>query len=325
MLTFEHLRSLVELPLVFSKFKVKRGRKTYVTTAPLMRRVLGRLTTNRRIALVSTAVVGSGFLSSSTIFSSSSPALSSDSSKSRENEVDRMLSLMGLLFKPHPWHGLTLGSKAPETVIAYIECVPGENIKYEVDKATGYIVVDRPHKFSSLCPTIYGFLPQTYCGESVAARCMERTGLSNIKGDSDPIDICILSTRNINRGDVILRVRPIGGLRMIDGGEADDKIIAVIEGDPVMSAWQNICDVPKAQLDLIRHYFLTYKQGPDTSVRTVSVPEVYDRQEAYEMIRRSSNDYKATHANVKYEFAAAILAGIKRELAHSLLDGPGRS
>merc|ERR1712083_311087 len=88
---------------------------------------------------------------------------------------ERMCKLMGLLYKPHPWHGLTCGVQSPEIVTAYIECVPGEGIKYEEDKNTGYLKVDRPHKFSSLCPTIYGFLPQTYCGEQVAERCMQKT------------------------------------------------------------------------------------------------------------------------------------------------------
>ena len=216
--------------------------------------------------------------SSSSTFSINAPQKKKKNSKVKikndEQEVDRMLSLMGLLFKPHPWHGLTLGEDSPQTVSAYIECVPGEPVKYEVDKSSGFIKVDRPHKFSSVCPTIYGFLPQTYCGVRVAERCMERTGEKNIKGDADPIDICVLSSSAIGRGDVILRVRPIGGLRMIDGGEADDKILAVLEGDAIMKSWNDLEDIPSGQLDVIRHYFLTYKQGPDSVERSVSVPEV---------------------------------------------------
>jgi len=237
-----------------------------------------------------------------------------------DRDVDQMFDLMGLLFKPHPWHGLGLGPKAPETVTAYVECVPGEPIKYEVDKGSGYIMVDRPHKFSSLCPTIYGFLPQTYCGDRVAERCMQRTGLKNVKGDGDPIDVCVLSTRVISRGDLICRVRPIGGLRMIDDGEADDKIIAIIEGDPIMSSWKDISDIPPAQLDVIRHYFLTYKQGPDSKNKKVAIPEVYDRKEAYEMIERSSDDYQEDFASLRHQFAKSILGGIKKELALSLLN-----
>lgn len=226
---------------------------------------------------------------------------------------------MGLLFKPHPWHGLTLGDASPATITAYVECVPGETIKYEVDKATGYIKVDRPHKFSSLSPTIYGFLPQTYCGARVAQRCKDRTG-QDVKGDGDPIDICVLSTKALSRGDVVVRARPIGGLRMIDDGEADDKIIAVLEGDPIMASWQDVSDIPKAQMDVIRHFFLTYKQGPDTVKKMVDIPEIYGREEAYEMIRRSSADYHESFATLKYDFARAIMRGFKKELARSLLE-----
>jgi len=238
---------------------------------------------------------------------------------------EKMFKLMGLLYKPHPWHGLDIGQESPRMVRTYVECVPGEGIKYEVDKSTGYLKVDRPHKFSSLCPTIYGFLPQTYCGKEVAKRCMERTGLKNIEGDGDPIDICVLSTRSINHGDLILSSRPIGGLRMIDGGEADDKIIAVIKGDPVMGDWEDIKDVPKPQLDLLRHYFLTYKQSPDSvggsKNPAVSIPEVYGREEAHEMIKRSEADYQVKYSKLKSEFAKSILGNIKQELATAILGG----
>jgi inorganic pyrophosphatase len=273
-----------------------------------------------RVAAATAFAGTTAFALSAPRFKPDIPVSMGSEDASDDNEVNRMLSLMGLLFKPHPWHGLNLGPSSPDTVIAYIECVPGEGIKYEIDKATGYIIVDRPHKYSSLCPTIYGFLPQTYCGQRVAERCMERTGLKNIKGDGDPIDICVLSTRQLSRGDCILRARPIGGLRMIDGGEADDKIIAVIEGDSVMSDWKDVTDIPKAQLDVIRHYFLTYKQGPDMKEVPVTVPEVYGRTEACQMIARSSEDYHENFSHVKHEFARSILGGIKRELARTLFN-----
>merc|ERR1712130_270279 len=152
---------------------------------------------------------------------------------------------MGLLYKPHPWHGVSVGPLSPTMVTAYVECVPGEGIKYEVDKSTGYLKVDRPHKYSSLCPTIYGF-------------------------------------------------RPIGGLRMIDAGEADDKIIAVIKGDPIMSSWDDVKDISKSYMDLIRHYFLTYKQSPNDvggeKKQKVIIPQIYGKEQAYETIRNSQLD-----------------------------------
>ncbi|NHW17327.1 inorganic diphosphatase, partial [Escherichia coli] len=85
-----------------------------------------------------------------------------------------------------------------------------------------------PQRFSSQCPTLYGFIPQTYCDELVAKRCAERTGLKDIKGDGDPIDICVLTEKVISSGNLLVRAIPIGGFRMVDGDEADDKIIAVL-------------------------------------------------------------------------------------------------
>lgn len=244
-----------------------------------------------------------------------------DATAVHDSKHEEMFKLMGLLYKPHPWHGLTMGEKQPEVVCAYIECVQGEGIKFEVDKPTGYLKVDRPHKFSSLCPTIYGFLPQTYCGQRVAERCMEKTGLTNVVGDGDPIDICVLSTRPITRGDIILSCRPIGGLRMIDNGEADDKIVAIICGDPTMENWKDITDMPEPMLDLIRHYFLTYKQSPNPNAsKQVTIPEIYGREEALEMIKRSHDDYKEKFSGLKREFAQSILKGLKQELASSILN-----
>ena len=77
----------------------------------------------------------------------------------------------------HPWHGVSPGAEAPEVVTAYIEIVPTDTVKYELDKETGILRLDRPQRFSSQCPTLYGFIPQTYCGALVAKRCAERTEL----------------------------------------------------------------------------------------------------------------------------------------------------
>jgi inorganic pyrophosphatase len=233
---------------------------------------------------------------------------------------EKMFELMGLLFKPHPWHGVTIGDRSPQVVQTYVECVPGDGIKFEVDKSTGFLMVDRPHKFSSLCPTVYGFLPQTYCGKHVAERCMERTGKTDIVGDGDPIDICVLSTRAVTHGDCLLKARPIGGLRMIDGGEADDKIISIIEGDAVMSEWNDISDMTPAVLDLIRHYFFTYKQSPDSTKSVVEIAETYGREEAYEMIKRSSMDYNEKFSSLKQDFSSAVFNQLKLDLAKSLIN-----
>ena len=94
-------------------------------------------------------------------------------------------------------------------------------IKYELDKPTGYIKVDRPQQTSSSPPTLYGFIPRTYCAERVADLCP-----SAVRGDGDPLDICVISERAIDRADITMTATVVGGLQMLDGDEADDKIIA---------------------------------------------------------------------------------------------------
>jgi len=196
------------------------------------------------------------------------------------------------LFKSHPWHGVPIGADAPDVVTVYIEIVPSDTVKYELDKDTGLLKIDRPQRFSNVCPTLYGFIPQTHCGERNAELTARRTGRTGIVGDGDPLDICVLSEKSIPRGDIVLRARPIGGLRMIDRGEADDKIIAVLEGDACYGAWRDVHQVPKALIDRLRHYFLTYKAGPDALDLQVEITHVYDRDEAHEVIRRSRLDYR---------------------------------
>jgi len=192
----------------------------------------------------------------------------------------------------HPWHGVDAGPKSPEWVTAYIEIVPSDGVKYELDKDTGLLRVDRPQTFSSLCPTLYGFVPRTYCGKTVAQRAMETTGLENIEGDADPIDICVLSEKQFPHGNFLANVRPIGGFRMIDGNEADDKIIAVLQGDLTYGKFEELEQVPVAILDRLRHYFLSYKQLPTDGPRRVIIPETYDRAEAHQVIERCLVDYQ---------------------------------
>lgn len=198
------------------------------------------------------------------------------------------------LHKPHPWHGISYGEKAPEIITSYIEMVPADHVKYEIDKETGYRKVDRPQKFSNIIPALYGFVPQTYCGESVAQFANEKTGRTSIVGDGDPLDICVLSERNITSGDIILEAIPIGGFRMIDKNEADDKIIAVMAKDEVYSQWKDITEVPEQIINRLRHYFLTYKNIPGESQAVVEITETYGREVALEVIKRSIDDYNKT-------------------------------
>ncbi len=197
------------------------------------------------------------------------------------------------IFKAHPWHGISIGPDAPQGVTVYVEIVPTDTVKYELDKTTGILKIDRPQMFSNICPTVYGFVPQTYCAEKVAELCEIRTGRSGIKGDGDPLDICILTEKDISHGDILLRAIPIGGLRMIDRGEADDKILSVMKGDAVFGDWKDIGDCAPSLIQRLKHYFLTYKKAPDSGLDVCEITHVYGREEAYEVIRRSQIDYDA--------------------------------
>ena len=210
---------------------------------------------------------------------------------------DRLTELASMLFQAHPWHGVSPGDDAPAVVTAFIEIVPTDTVKYELDKRSGHLRLDRPQRYSSLPPTLYGFIPQTYCGEEIAEFCRARTGgtAKVERGDGDPIDICVLTEKDFGQGNFLVRAKPIGGLRMIDGGEADDKIVAVLEGDVTYGHLDDIENVPVGIVDRLRHYFLSYKQLPGESSRRVEIAGVYGRDDAYEAIRRSMRDYRAKY------------------------------
>jgi inorganic pyrophosphatase len=197
--------------------------------------------------------------------------------------------------RAHPWHGVSYGADAPEIVTCYIEIVPTDTVKFEIDKQSGILKVDRPQKYSNYCPALYGFIPQTYCGDGVGDLCaksLKRKG--KIKGDGDPVDICVLADVAIAHGDILVRARPIGGLKLIDRNEADDKIIAVLEGDGVYGHMKDISDLPSAVIDRLRHYFLTYKQIPSAGKRSpVEVAQVYGRRVAHQVIKQSVRDYQS--------------------------------
>jgi inorganic pyrophosphatase len=195
----------------------------------------------------------------------------------------------------HPWHGVSPGKHAPQLVNCYIEIVPTDAVKYELDKETGILKVDRPQLFSNVIPSLYGFIPRTWCGDLLARRCEEKTGKTGLVGDGDPLDICVLTEKTITHSGILVEAMPIGGLRMIDRGEADDKIIAVMKGDAVYGGVKDISELPQLLRDRMRHYFLTYKQLPDDkgTPRLIEIAEVYGLAEAYEVINRTREDYDA--------------------------------
>lgn len=192
-------------------------------------------------------------------------------------------------WRPHPWHGLEVGPDPPGLVHAYIEISPFDLMKYEVDKETGYLRVDRPHRTSSQHPTLYGFIPRTFCGTRV--RDLMRGA---DRGDGDPLDICVVSERPIARAEVIVTARVVGGLPMLDNGEADDKIVAVLENDPIWGEVSDLNQLPAALLERLRHYFETYKLTPETA-GTVSIGDAYGRDHAEQVIRAAIEDYDAEY------------------------------
>jgi inorganic pyrophosphatase len=209
-------------------------------------------------------------------------------------------------FRLHPWHGVPIGPQAPRVLTTYIEIVPTDTVKYEIDKHSGILRVDRPQAYSNVCPTLYGFVPQTYCAERVGAYCDQRTGRKGIQGDGDPLDICVLTEKSFSHGDILLESIPIGGLRMIDKQQADDKIIAVLKGDAVYGRIDNIDGLPSTLIDRLRHYFLTYKQSPDRADHVVEISDVYSRADALEVIRRSYADYYAHYQGASRKMAAEL-------------------
>ncbi len=205
--------------------------------------------------------------------------------------------LMGLRYKSHPWHGVYIGQNAPEELTAFIEVVSTDTVKYEIDKDSGYLRVDRPQKFSNVVPALYGFIPQTYCGDKVGNYCNSKTGRKDIRGDGDPIDICVLTEKDLAHGDLLVTARPIGGFRMIDGNQADDKIIAVLKNDTVYGHFQNIEEVPEIVIKRLEHYFLTYKDMPGVDSNT-EITDTYGAEEAMEVVRLSVEDYNNKFANL---------------------------
>jgi len=189
-------------------------------------------------------------------------------------------------WRPHPWHGLEVGPDPPRIVNAYIEITPFDAIKYEVDKFTGYMRADRPQRTSAQPPALYGFIPRTYCGRRVGSLCPAAR-----RGDQDPLDICVISERPISRAEVILEAKVVGGFQMIDGGEADDKIVGILHNDGIWGGVSDISDLPSALVERLQHYFLTYKLLPGEDART-SIEATHDAAAARKVVRAAIEDYE---------------------------------
>lgn len=209
-----------------------------------------------------------------------------------ENEYEKTTNMdTSTSHKAHPWHGISLGDSVPDEVRAFIEIVPTDTVKYEVDKESGYLSLDRPQKFSNIVPSLYGFLPRTYCGPKMAELTNKALARFDVDGDGDPLDICVLTEKDVTHGDVIVRARPIGGLRLLDHNQADDKIIAVLKDDAVYGGMTDIEQVPTQIIRRLIHYFTTYKDIPGENTIRMRFVSIYGPDVAKDVIRRSMEDY----------------------------------
>jgi inorganic pyrophosphatase len=188
-------------------------------------------------------------------------------------------------WRPHPWHGLDVGPDPPRRVYAYIEITPFDGVKYEVDKRSGYLKVDRPQGSSSLPPWPYGFIPRTHCTTRVAKLMPGTQG-----GDQDPLDVVVLTERPISRSEILLEARVVGGVPMRDADLADDKIIAVLQSDELYAGVREIEDVPEVLLRRLVHFFGTYKALPGRPNPVVLGP-TYGRAHAEKVIEAAMADY----------------------------------
>jgi Inorganic pyrophosphatase len=142
----------------------------------------------------------------------------------------------------HPWHGVSYGEQAPRIVNAVIEIPQGTRAKYEIDKESGLLKLDRIIYSSFHYPCNYGFIPQTY-GE-----------------DRDPLDILVITSQAV-QALCIMQAKVVGVMQMIDSGDADDKIIAVAANDPSVNHYNNIEELPKHFFDELRHFLKNTKSS----------------------------------------------------------------
>jgi inorganic pyrophosphatase len=174
----------------------------------------------------------------------------------------------------HLWHDVKLGDKAPQEFTAIIEIPRGSQNKYEIEKETGMISLDRVLFGANFYPTDYGFAPQT------------------LWDDGDAVDIMVLTTNALFPG-CLVNVRPIGVLHMIDGGESDDKVICVPTSDPRFADIKDIKDLPEHRLKEIQNFFETYKL---LQKKEVTVTGIEGAKAALETMKKGMDMYQKKYA-----------------------------
>lgn len=170
----------------------------------------------------------------------------------------------------NPWHQVSIGRKSPSVVQCIIEIPKGSRAKYELDKESGLLRLDRVLYSSVYYPTNYGFIPRTYCD------------------DGDPLDILVMSLINLEPL-CIVEAKVIGVMRMLDNGEADDKIIAVAANDVSVSHLNDISELPDHTIQELRNFFEEYKKLEKKSVK---VEEFQNKDLAYQIVEQAIVDYQ---------------------------------
>lgn len=174
----------------------------------------------------------------------------------------------------NPWHDIGVGEKAPEIVTGIIEIPSGSSDKFELDKETGLLRLDRLMSSAVHYPTNYGFIPKTYCD------------------DEDPLDILVLSRAKIPPM-CLVDVRVVGVMHMIDNGEQDDKIIGVAMGDKSVEHIHDLKDINQNEIDQIKVFFGTYKYLEN---KVVEIGGIHGREKAIEVVKASMEMYKQKFA-----------------------------
>ncbi len=167
------------------------------------------------------------------------------------------------------WHDISPDRITPEDFICVIEITKGSKKKYELDKSTGFLILDRILYTSTHYPANYGFIPRTYAD------------------DGDPLDVLLICAEPIEPMTLV-RAYPIGVIKMIDNGKYDEKIIAIPHGDPNYNMYTDIDQLPKHIFEEMRHFFTVYK---NLEHKETAVDEVRPREEAIRIIEGDIQNY----------------------------------